>query len=147
MIRRLYVASVFLVVMAVLALPVGAGIRFCAADPIFVVGGELVDVLVEIAAPPELLARITEIDPVKVLLLSPEGTDPWVKEIYGDFTEVAYCREHDRGDFVAVAVKVPERVARHPQYLLRVTVRREGYSDPVAQIETDGAVARLRFDW
>lgn len=147
MIRRLRVASVFLVLMAVLVLPVQAGLRFCSADPIFVVGDEEVDVTVEIAFPPGLLAQITQRDPVKVYLKSPKGTDPWVKAIFGEFTEEAFASEHRKKNenSVDIVVKVPKRLTNHPEYRLRVTVHRGNYL--VAQKETDRDTAKLSFDW
>ena len=151
MIRRLRVASVFLVLMAVLVLPAQAGLRFCSADPIFEVGRkgarEKVDVLVQIAAPPGLLAQITQGDPVKVFLKSPKGTDPKVVWVGGEFTEEAYASEHRKKDqnSVEIVVKVPERLTNHPEYRLRVTVHRG--KDPVAQKETDRDTAKLSFDW
>ena len=145
MIRRFYVASVFLVLMAVLALPAQAGLSYCSADPIFRVGEELVDVLVEIRAPPELLAQVTQRQPVKVRLMSPKGTDPEVVEINGAFTEKAYCREHNRGDFVIVVIEVPKRIAQNREYRLRVRITRNGHT--VARTMTRKATATLRFDW
>ena len=116
MTRRLRVASVLLVLMAVLVLPAQAGLRFCAADPIFRVGGELVDVLVEIRAPAGLVAQITQREPVKVFLTSPKGTDPQVVWVGGVFTEEAYASEHKKKNenSVDIVVKVPKRLANHP---------------------------------
>jgi len=104
---RLFSAFViFLVMLAAFVSPVEAGKTYCSGDPVFDVGGREVNVLIELA-PFELKDVISEDDPVRTLLWAPEGTDPEVVRIEGQFPEEAEAEEHD-DDTLKIRVEVPD---------------------------------------
>lgn len=74
MLKKLMTAVLLaLVVLTVTALPASAGRAWCRADPIFLIDGRLVDVMV--AGP--LLAPLQVTGPTKVTITVPEGVKAW----------------------------------------------------------------------
>jgi hypothetical protein len=106
MYRKLAVVVSVLVLLALVAMPAQAGVRFCSSDPVFDVAGRKVSVNIDLA-PSALSSAITPRNPVRVVLLAPAGTNPRVVSAAGEFPEAAEARE---------------RPDQHPQMLIGVAV-------------------------
>jgi len=105
--RKLTVVLSVLVLLALFAVPVQAGVRFCSSDPIFNVDGKTVSVIIDLA-PHTLSHVITPHDPVHVVLLAPAGTHPRVVSTEGEFPEVAEAFERrDQRSQMLIGVAVP----------------------------------------
>lgn len=139
MMRRLLIPMVVVVVFAALALPASARVSFCSADPVYRVGDETVEVIVEIA-PPESAESITDEDPVRVHLKAPLGTNPEVIDVNGPFPQDASFEVHDSKKLV-VEVTVPDVEFK----FVRVSVLRNGVLVYHKQSPT-GRVT-IQFNW
>lgn len=140
--RRTLLATIWaLVAMVIFPLAGVARVAFCSADPIYLVDGHEVAVLVELS-PPDIAERISSSDPVKVVLEHPKGTSAEVVWVGGDFPEQAEIKEGKKDNKASVKVSVPD-VSGFER--LRVTVFKDG--EQVAQKETPKRQLKLSFKW
>jgi hypothetical protein len=145
MVRKCAVLIALLVAVAMLPMPVGAaGLKrpaFCSSDPIYMVDGQKVSVLIELA-PLELASGITPDSPVVVHLEAPRGTDPVLWRATGSFPEVATASERGNPHKIKVSVTVPKSAGNFELMIITIVS-----GERFLQREFRTRNAQVQFDW
>jgi len=96
-----------LLLLAVMVVPAYADEIWCSTDPIFLVNGEIVEVLTEFS-PADVASQITEDNPAYVRLRVPRYAEAQLRSVSGDFPEVVEIVKRGFLPLMRITVRSPQ---------------------------------------